>query len=201
MTPWLRLVFTSATQELARAQGRVFHRGNGPDASISIYIYIDMFWHSATSLWLVETSSQAGHVFCRHNKVRPQHRELRAYSFRTVHGFFYVPQNYEQWRTARRGLRFYRPCPRRLASQTICRCNYKGSTFCSVIDPEGSNPRPAARLSDTQLTELIGRRGQGWNNFFSIYAFTYTCASLREVKPELPPSTAGIVQWKCARAY
>ena len=27
----------------------------------------------------------------------------------------------------------YRPYPRRLESLTICRCNYKGSTFSSVI--------------------------------------------------------------------
>ena len=35
------------------------------------------------------------------------------YSFRTVLGFFYVLQNCEQWRVARRGLRFYRPYSRR----------------------------------------------------------------------------------------
>ena len=28
---------------------------------------------------------------------------------------------------------YYRPYPRRLESQTICRCYYKGSTFSSVI--------------------------------------------------------------------
>jgi len=35
--------------------------------------------------------------------------------------------------TVRRGLRFYRPYPRRLESLTTCRCHYKGSTFSSVI--------------------------------------------------------------------
>ena len=55
------------------------------------------------------------------------------YSLRTVRGFFYLPQDYKQWRTGRRGLQFYRPCPRRLGRLTICRCNYKGSTFYSVI--------------------------------------------------------------------
>ena len=39
----------------------------------------------------------------------------------------------EQWRVARRGLRFIRrPYPRRLECLTICRCNYKCSTFYSV---------------------------------------------------------------------
>ena len=45
------------------------------------------------------------------------------YSFQTVRRFFYVLQNCEQWRVGRRGLRFYHPCPWKLESLTICRCN------------------------------------------------------------------------------
>ena len=52
------------------------------------------------------------------------------YSFRIVRGFFYVPQNYQHSRNCETG---YRPYPRRLESLTICRWNYKGSTFSSVI--------------------------------------------------------------------
>ena len=53
----------------------------------------------------------------------------------------------------------YSPYPRRLESLTICGCNYKGSTFSSVIlrpwvlvRPE-SNSRPPAWQSDAQPTE------------------------------------------------
>ena len=56
-----------------------------------------------------------------------------SFSFRIVCGFFYVPQSYKHWRIVRRGLRFYRPYPRRLESLTICRRNYKSNTFSSVI--------------------------------------------------------------------
>ena len=54
------------------------------------------------------------------------------YSLRRVCGFFYVPQDYEHW-GCETGPPAYRPYPRRLESLTICRCNYKGSTFSSVI--------------------------------------------------------------------
>ena len=53
----------------------------------------------------------------------------------------------------------YSPYPRRLESLTICRCNYKGSTFSSVIlrpwvmvRPE-SNLWPPALQPDAQPTE------------------------------------------------
>ena len=64
--------------------------------------------------------------------TRPDHNTGNSvsYSFRTVHGFFYVPQNREQWRIAKRGLPFL---SRTLGSLTICSCDYKGSTFYSFI--------------------------------------------------------------------
>ena len=67
------------------------------------------------------------------------------HSFRIVCGFFNVPQNCEHSRVVRRGLRFIV-----LIREDICRCNYKSSTFSSVIlrpwvlvRPE-SNSRPLA---------------------------------------------------------
>ena len=46
------------------------------------------------------------------------------YSFRIVCGFSNVPRNCEHSRVVRRGLRFI---------VSICRCNYKCSTFSSVL--------------------------------------------------------------------
>ena len=67
-----------------------------------------------------------------------------------------------------KGLTVHRLYPRRLESLTIVTCNYKDSTFYSVTrllrqDPESLsgqrlNPRPPARLSEIQPTELTGRR-------------------------------------------
>ena len=73
-----------------------------------IYIYINMFWHSATSLWLVAdfasvasyTTSPFGNIepsrprFCN-DTTRSDHNTGNSvpYSFRTVRGFFYVPQD------------------------------------------------------------------------------------------------------------
>ena len=81
------------------------------------------------------------------------------YSFRIMCGFFNVPQNCEQSRVVRRGLRFIVVIREDLKVLTICRCNYKGSTFSSVIlrpwvlvRPE-SNSRPPAGQTVAQLTE------------------------------------------------
>ena len=51
------------------------------------------------------------------------------YSLRTVSEFFDVPQSYFTNKGCEMGPMVYRPYPRRLESLTICRCNYKGSTF------------------------------------------------------------------------
>ena len=62
----------------------------------------------------------------------------------------------------------YSPYPRRHESLTICWCNYKGSTFYSVIlrpwvmvRPE-SNSRPPAWQTDAHLTEPPVRGFSSW---------------------------------------
>ena len=54
------------------------------------------------------------------------------------HGYFLEPhkETYEHGRSfVRQGLRFINcsPYTKRLENLTICGCNYKGSTFCSVV--------------------------------------------------------------------
>ena len=48
-------------------------------------------------------------------------------------GFFYVPQEQEQWKSCEAGPTVFRLCPRRLECLTICRCHNKGSAFSSVV--------------------------------------------------------------------
>ena len=52
------------------------------------------------------------------------------YPLRIVCGFLNVPQLFKDCET---GPPAYSPYPKRLESLTICWCNYKGSTFYSVI--------------------------------------------------------------------
>ena len=76
---------------------------------------------------------------------------------RLVRGFFNVPQKYQHSRNCETGPPAYRPYPRRLESLTICRWNYKGSTFLlsylSVGLVEVSNSQPPASQPGAQPSE------------------------------------------------
>ena len=96
-----------------------------------------------------------------HSKARPQHRKLRALLF--LNSAWVLLRSSELWTTKSCETRptVYRPYPRRLESLTICRCNYKGSTYFKAPEcwsGQGSNPRPPARWSDTQWTEARFKR-------------------------------------------
>ena len=90
---------------------------------------------------------------------QPQHRDHPTL-IRIVRVFFNVPQNYQHSRNCETGPPVYRPYPRRLESLTICRWNYKGSTFLLSYlktlsgGPVGvSNSRPPASQPSAQPSE------------------------------------------------
>ena len=64
---------------------------------------------------------------------RPQHHELYALHFATSVWVLLRSTGLWTLKGCETGPQAYRPYPRRLESLTICRCNYKGSTFSSVI--------------------------------------------------------------------
>ena len=104
----------------------------------------------------------------RMSDARPQHRELHALLFN-------VPQLFKGCET---GPPAYSPYPRRLESLTICCCNYKGSTFYSVIlrpwvlvRPESNSRPPASQPNAQQLTLL-----RKWNTKFKVRMSQYWSA-------------------------
>ena len=106
--------------------------------------------HNRTSRSLPRCpTSPTPHIYERQSQNR-DHPTL----IRIVRGFFNVPQNYET------GPPVYHPYPRRLESLTICRWNYKGSTFLLSylkilsVGPVGvSNSRPPASQPGAQPSE------------------------------------------------
>ena len=68
-------------------------------------------------------------------QIRLDHnsRDYVPYSSRIGSGFFNVPYYLISNKSYEMGPPVYSPYPRRPESLTICRCNYKGSTFSSVI--------------------------------------------------------------------
>ena len=75
-------------------------------------------------------------------------------------GFFYVPQESEQWKSCDTGPLVSRPYSRRLECLTICWCHNKGSTFSSVILRPWARPgfQPAtSRLTDGRFSNWANR--------------------------------------------
>ena len=91
--------------------------------------------------------------FWSHPHTHPPTRPLHVpYSFRQVRGFFNVPCLTLKMQET--GPTVFRPYPRRLGCLTICRCNYKGSTFSSVILRPWVLVRSGARTLDLPHSRL-----------------------------------------------
>ena len=132
---------------------------------IDLYLYLYFYWAGFTVAQR-ERAQEDFNVPYEGAPPHPPHICIRKtatapgspYSFRIVRGFFYVPQNYQHSRNCETGPPAYRPYPRRLESLTICRWNYKGSTF----------------LLSYLKTLSVGPVGV--TNSYSKYKYIYICA-------------------------
>ena len=110
-----------------------------------------------------------------------QHRDHPTL-IRIVRGFFYVPQNYQHSRNCETGPPAYRPYPRRLESLTICRWNYKGSTFLLSylqtlsVGPVGvSNSRSPASQHGAQPSDSRVRGARATTTAMKTSVKQWTC--------------------------
>ena len=99
-----------------------FKRVSGICLSV-FYLFEQVFFGSYLLMWTCYTFTEDSH----------NTGNFMPYSFRIVCRFFNVPRNCEHSRVVRRGLQFIVLIREELKVLTICRCNYKGSTFSSVI--------------------------------------------------------------------
>ena len=85
------------------------------------------------------------------------------YSLRTEQqcGFFYVPQESEQWKSCKMGPAVSRPYPRWLECLTICRCHNKGGIFSSIILRPWGLVRPGFEPTTSRSAD---RRLINWPN-------------------------------------
>ena len=98
---------------------------------------------------------------------QPQHRDHPTLIWLVSVFFINVPQNYQHSRNCETGPPAYRPYPRRLVSLTVCRWNYKGSTFLlSYLKTLSVGP--------VEVT-----------NSYSKYKYIYICAKVKGRPPIL----------------
>ena len=130
-----------------------------------IIIIIILTYLYRMTISVIETAINMGPVFTTQRTARTLHTKDSHSTGITllswiVRGFFNVPQNYQHSRNCETGPPAYRPYPRRLESLTICRWNYKSSTFLLSylktlsVGPVGvSNSRPPASQPGAQPSE------------------------------------------------
>jgi len=73
-----------------------------------------------------------------------------------------TPHRVESWRNCETRPQVFSRYPRRLESLTICGCNYKGSTFFSVILSPWVIVQPWHRTPTFRERTLFGRSGIAW---------------------------------------